>query len=122
MYGRFHGDIDNHLSVLESYVNAQVAFENSNRHGQLVCDANLYDAIHGTLEVDIASGPLSNVVAQSINASGRMGTGENIPNWSFVNNHDQEHNVAAVIPVPTLKQGGATPGTALYRSKQSASF
>jgi dextransucrase len=114
MSQRYGQDMNNHLhlSVIESYVDPQIAFENSNGNGQLAYDGNLYDAMYSSLGQANPSAPLSDVFTKSIVGQARLGTGTAIPNWSFVTNHDQEHNVIAKIPVPPSQVNGFTPDAA----------
>ena len=119
MSSRYQNNIDNHLSIIESYVDAQVDFENSNRNGQLVYDADLY----GNMLSSLGQGhsPLSSIITGSIAAAARNG-GTAPPNWSFVNNHDQEHNVIANIPVSATQANGATPGSAAWQLAEMATY
>lgn len=86
---------EQHLSYIESYTSAQVPFERDNCQGQLVLDAAQYEAFlasFGKKQLGVYTVFTKSVVSRI------DPTFNPIPNWSFVNNHDQEHNVLAEIP------------------------
>jgi dextransucrase len=108
-----------HLSYIESYTAAQVPFERSNNQGQLVLDSAQYDAFlaaFGKKQQAVYS-VFTNSVVNRLQPAANP-----IPNWSFVNNHDQEHNVLATIPLTPEEAGGAVPGTLAYELKQFAKY
>ncbi|WP_175712399.1 glycoside hydrolase family 70 protein [Burkholderia ambifaria] len=119
MSGRYGHDMNNHLSVIESYVDPQSAFENSNGNGQLAYDGTLYYTMYNTLGQANPGGPLSDIFAKSIVGQARFGVGTAIPNWSFVTNHDQEHNVIEKIPVPPTQKAGYTPDAAVQLAQMA---
>lgn len=121
MRQRYASDIDNHLAVLENYVPAQRDFEASNHHGQLVYDAALYNALHDGLET-----PASGISFQQMLSASYVdrlgGTGAPVPNWSFVNNHDQEQNLISSIPLSAAEAGDAAPGSVAYKMAQMEKY
>jgi dextransucrase len=108
---------NDNLNYIESYVDDQVAFENENGNPQLAYDDDPYYAYLDALGDGTPSKPLSTTITSSlvdrVNPSGTV-----TPNWSFVNNHDQEHNVMATIPVTDVQTGGASYGTKQYQLAQ----
>jgi glycosidase len=111
----YKGNMDNHLSILESYVDEQIGFENSNRNGQLTYNADLYNALAASLEQANPTTPLSDIVNKSISVAHTTITGTPLPNWSFVNNHDQESNVAGSIPLTAAQANGSVAGSNAWR-------
>ncbi len=118
----FKNKMDKHLSILESYVDEQIGFENSNRNGQLTYDADLYNALAATLEQVNPSAPLSDIVNKSIAIAHTTITGTPLPNWSFVNNHDQESNVGGSIPLTATQANGSVPGSNAWRLAEMAIY
>lgn len=107
-------DHDNHLSYIESYVTAQVGFEQSNKFGQMVMDAGPYSGLLFSFGRGWA--PLRYAFEASL--IDRVHGGQPMPNWSFVNNHDQEHNLLGSIPLSQDEAAGSTPGSLAYELHQ----
>jgi glycosidase len=108
-------DVNEHLSYIESYVPQQVPFEESNDNGQLVMDAGPYLSYlnsFGRKQVAVYN-VFTNSVNDRIN-----GYAEGVPNWSFVNNHDQEFNLISPIPLTPEEAGDLVPGTFAYEKVQ----
>ncbi|MGP7817315.1 glycoside hydrolase family 70 protein [Niallia sp. 01092] len=114
---RFGKNLNNHLSYIESYTDNQVDFENSINNGQLVYDHKQWAAMRDSLGKASNPSPLSNI----INSSFVDRTNQNakkVPNWSFVNNHDQEHNILEKILVSEAEANGAKPHTLQHEAIQ----
>lgn len=123
MSERYGRNLNDHLTYIESYVDSQVTFQNnSNDNGQLVYDHHLYGALHQALGQEWSWRWLSDIVGSSyVDRTGARG-GVTVPNWSFVNNHDQEHNVLHEIPLTAEEAGGAVKGTLAYEKIQYAKY
>jgi dextransucrase len=118
MSSRYGDDLNNHLSYIESYTDNQVDFLNNNNNGQLAYDHHLYGALMATLGSASSWRPLSDIVSSSyVNRTDTSGA-EAIPNWSFVNNHDQEHNILREITLTEEEANGTEPGTREYEEYQ----
>lgn len=111
-------DVNNHLSYIESYVATQVDFQQSNNFGQLVMDAGPFSGFLFSFGRDWA--PLRYAFEASL--VDRVNGGQAAPNWSFVNNHDQEHNILAGIPLTEEEAGGTQPGSQPYELRQFAKY
>lgn len=102
---------DNQLSYIESYGEQQNGFLNAHQNGQLAMDGVLFYSLETSLSK--TKQPLKTIVTNS--AVNRAGTGNAIPNWSFVNNHDQEKNRVNQIMLDLyginsyVKYGNETP-------------
>ena len=113
------GNVNDSLNFIESYVPEQVALENDNGNPQLAYDVQPYYAYQNALMKLNPSQDLSTTVTSSLVDRTESGAGTTaIPNWSWVNNHDQEHNVVATIPVSDLQTGGQPYGTKAYQLAQ----
>ena len=110
--------VNDSLNYLESYVQEQVPYLNANGNAQLAYDAQPYYAYKDALGYSSPQRYLSDTITSSFvdRTSGTSNTA--IPNWSWVNNHDQEHNVAALIPVTDEQTGGASYGTRQFQQAQ----
>lgn len=118
MSSRFGNDLNNHLSYIESYTDNQLGFENSTGNGQLVYDHGMFGALRDSLGKDHNWRPLSDIVTSSyVNRANPDGS-KPTPNWSFVMNHDQEHNGIKGIPLTEEEAGGAKKNTVEYEKKQ----
>jgi dextransucrase len=92
MKEHFGSDLNNHISYIESYSDAEKGFEDSNGNPQLAMDYGLFYTLNNTLGKATPTQSLSTLETNStVNRSG-SGTSNNTPNWSFVTNHDQEKN------------------------------
>ncbi|WP_158592123.1 glycoside hydrolase family 70 protein [Pseudomonas cavernicola] len=111
-------DVNNHLSYIESYVASQVDFQQSNKFGQLVMDAGPFSGFLFSFGRDWA--PLRYAFTASL--VDRVNRAAAMPNWSFVNNHDQEHNILAGIPLTAEEAGGTQPGSQPYELRQFAKY
>ncbi|MBT2696558.1 dextransucrase [Bacillus sp. ISL-40] len=117
MTTRYGNNLNDHLSYIESYTDDQLSFENNNNNGQLVYDHKLFGALRNSLGRASGNNPLSDLV----NASYVDRTNPNadrVPNWSFANNHDQEHNVLHDIPLTAEEANGTKPDTPEYEAIQ----
>lgn len=88
----FGSDNDSNLSYIESYSSIQNSFENNNGNGQLAMDYGLYYAFQDVLSKGGSSKPLTNLATNSVVNRSSSKNSTATPNWSFVNNHDQEKN------------------------------
>nr|WP_243862281.1 Ig-like domain repeat protein [Frigoribacterium faeni] len=116
---RYGDDQLSHLNFIESYVDEQVPFLNGTGNGQLAYDDELHYAYFDALGEGDPSKPLSTVVTNSY--KDRTGTGSTdtvIPNWSFVTNHDTEHNDMAKISLTAEQAGGFPYGTKEFQLAQ----
>lgn len=82
----FGDDQANHLSYIESYLASQ-----NTGSAQLVMDANLFTALTNSLG-KANKQSLTTLATNSTVVRSGSGTTATTPNWSFVNNHDQEKN------------------------------
>jgi hypothetical protein len=121
MNSRYPGRWNDHLSYIESYTDNQVGFENNNRNRQLVYDHKLFGAFRGSLGKSSSASPLTDLINSSYINRTNPAAGK-IPNWSFVNNHDQEHNVLDVIPLTAEEAKGAVKGTLQYEAIQFGKY
>lgn len=114
-------DVNDHLSYIESYTTAQVPFEKSNQYGQLVMDNGPYLAYLGAFGRKTQA--VNTVFQGSVNDRVNGYAAEDaVPNWSFINNHDQEYNVISTIPLTAEEAAGTTPGTFAYEKIQFAKY
>ncbi|MDO9456888.1 Ig-like domain repeat protein [Nocardioides sp.] len=114
-------DAADNLSYIESYVDEQVPFLNQNGNPQLAYDTSPYYAFLDALGEAQPERSLTDVFTTSkVDRIGETGTA--IPNWSFVTNHDTEHNDMAVIPVTSEEAGGQPYGTKAYQLAQYAKY
>lgn len=111
-------DVNNHLSYIESYVASQVDFQQSNNFGQLVMDAGPFSGFLFSFGRDWL--PLRYAFEASL--IDRVNGGQAVPNWSFVNNHDQEHNILVEIPLTAEEAGDTRPGSQPYELRQFAKY
>ncbi|WP_035322188.1 glycoside hydrolase family 70 protein [Peribacillus kribbensis] len=89
----FGSDQNNHLSYIESYSNVQNQFEKEYGNGQLVMDHNLYYSLQNALARGTNKpGALKTIASNSVVNRTASSIVDPTPNWSFVNNHDQEKN------------------------------
>ncbi|AKM18207.1 Glucosyltransferase-SI precursor [Geobacillus sp. 12AMOR1] len=88
----FGNDLNNHLSYIESYTSKAEKFENENGNPHLTMDWALYYTLQDTLGKGTPSQKLSTIATNSVVNRSGSGSAHAIPNWSFVNNHDQEKN------------------------------
>lgn len=109
--------VDN-LNFIESYVPEQVPFLNENGNPQLAYDTRTFYAYQAALGDSNPVRWLTDVVTESFVDRTGDSSETAIPNWSFVNNHDTEHNDMAVIPVTDEETGGAPYGTKAYQLAQ----
>ncbi|WP_052702730.1 glycoside hydrolase family 70 protein [Paenibacillus beijingensis] len=117
MSSRFGDDLNNHLSYIESYTDNQLGFENSTGNGQLVYDHGVFGALRDSLGKEHNWRPLSDIVTSSyVNRANP--DAKPTPNWSFVMNHDQEHNGIKGIPLTEEEAGGTKKNTVDYEKKQ----
>lgn len=107
-------DVNDHLSYIESYVAQQVPFLESNRYGQLAMDAGPFSGLLFSFGRDQA--PVRMAFEASI--IDRANSGPAVPNWSFVNNHDQEHNILVEVPLTEEEAQGFEPGSQPYELLQ----
>ncbi|WP_460426622.1 glycoside hydrolase family 70 protein [Azotobacter armeniacus] len=107
-------DVNEHLSYIESYVDQQVDFEQSNNYGQMAMDAGPFSGLMFSFGRDWA--PLRYAFEASL--IDRVNGGPALPNWSFVNNHDQEHNILVTVPLTEEEAGGHEWGTQPYELRQ----
>lgn len=117
MSSRYGTDMNKHLTYIESYTDNQVDFENSNNNGQLVYDHRLFGTMRDSLGKEWSWRPLSDIVSSSY-VDRNNPSSKAIPNWSFVNNHDQEHNALHGIPLTAEEAGEAEHGTLAYEKIQ----
>ena len=114
-------DVNDHLSYIESYTTAQVPFEKSNDYGQLVMDNGPYLAYLGSFGRKQQA--VNTVFQGSVNDRVNGYAPEDaVPNWSFINNHDQEYNVLSTIPLTAEEAAGTEPGTLAYERIQFAKY
>ncbi|MGC5224591.1 glycoside hydrolase family 70 protein [Micromonospora sp. DT81.3] len=110
-------DVNEHLSYIESYTTAQVPFEESNQFGQLVMDNGPYLSYLGAF--GRKNQAVNNVFEGSVNDRVNGYAPEDaVPNWSFINNHDQEFNVISPIPLTPEEAGDLEPNTFAYEKVQ----
>jgi hypothetical protein len=121
MNSRYPGRWNDHLTYIESYTDNQLGFENNNRNRQLVYDHKLFGAFRASLGKSTGAGPLTDLVNSSY-VDRTNPAASKIPNWSFVNNHDQEHNVLDVIPLTAAEAKGAVKGTLQYEAIQFGKY
>ncbi|TBW34927.1 dextransucrase [Azotobacter chroococcum] len=107
-------DVNEHLSYIESYVAQQVDFEQSNNYGQMAMDAGPFSGLMFSFGRDWA--PLRYAFEASL--IDRVNGGPALPNWSFVNNHDQEHNILVNVPLTEEEAGGYEPNSQPYELRQ----
>jgi dextransucrase len=109
-------DVNEHLSYIESYVEKQIGFEeDENNNGQLVMDAGPYlNYLNSFGRKQVA---VNTVFTSSVNDRVN-GYEDPVPNWSFINNHDQEFNVINPIPLTPEEAGDAEKGTFEYEKIQ----
>ena len=113
--------MNDNLSYIESYTTAQVPFEKSNQYGQLVMDNGPYLAYLGAFGRKTQA--VNTVFQASVNDRVNGYAPEDaVPNWSFINNHDQEYNVISTIPLTAEEAAGTTPGTFAYEKIQFAKY
>ena len=121
---RYGNDQLDHLNYIESYVDEQVPYLNGTGNGQLAYDDEMYYAYLNSLGKANPTQALSTTATNSF--SNRTGTGPGsakvIPNWSFVTNHDTEHNVMAEIPLTAAQADGHPYGTKEYQLAQYAIY
>jgi dextransucrase len=120
---RYGDDQLAHLNFIESYVDEQVPFLNGTGNGQLAYDDEMYYAYLNALGEGDPAQALSTTATNSF--SNRTGDGPDdavIPNWSFVTNHDTEHNVMAEIPLTDAQANGFPYGTKEYQLAQYAIY
>jgi dextransucrase len=121
---RYGDDQLDHLNFIESYVDEQVPFLNSTGNGQLAYDDEMHYAYLNALGEGDPTQPLSTTTTNSF--ANRSGDGPDssdvIPNWSFVTNHDTEHNEMAQIPLTAEQAGGFPYGTKEYQLAQYAIY
>jgi dextransucrase len=107
-------DVNEHLSYIESYVTAQVGFQQSNNFGQLAMDAGPFSGLLFSFGRDMA--PARYAFEASL--IDRANNGPAFPNWSFVNNHDQEHNILVQVPLTEAEAEGYEPHSQPYELRQ----
>ncbi|WP_223067679.1 glycoside hydrolase family 70 protein [Paenibacillus caui] len=118
MSSRYGSNLNNHLTYIESYTDNQVDFQNNqNNNGQLVYDHGLFGKLRISLGKVDSWRPLSEIVSASY-VDRTNPNSQRTPNWSFVNNHDQEHNALEWIPVSEEEANGAKPHTLAYEAIQ----
>lgn len=117
MSSRYGDDLNNHLSFIESYTDNQLDFQNNNNNGQLVYDHRMFGAMREVLGNEPSWRPLSDIVSSSY-VDRTNPNSVKTPNWSFVNNHDQEHNALKAIPLTEEEANGAKPKTLEYEMIQ----
>lgn len=117
MSSRYGKDLNSHLSFIESYTDNQVDFENNNNNGQLVYDHRMFGAMREALGSASSWRPLKDIVSSSY-VDRTNPDSFKTPNWSFVNNHDQEHNAIKPIPLTTEEANGVKPKTLAYEMIQ----
>jgi len=106
--------VNDNLSYIESYVEPQIQYLNDNGNAQLAYDSGPHYAYLNALAKLIPTQNLSDTITSSM-VNRVDSTGTAIPNWSFVNNHDQETGILGMIPVTDLQTGGAPYGTKEYQ-------
>lgn len=121
MSSRYGKDLNSHLSFIESYTDNQVDFENNNNNGQLVYDHRMFGAMRDVLGNAWSWRPLKDIVSSSY-VDRTNPNSFKTPNWSFVNNHDQEHNAIKPIPLTAEEANGVKPKTLAYEMIQFEKF
>ncbi|KWZ85978.1 alpha amylase, catalytic domain protein [Heyndrickxia coagulans] len=108
MKQHFGSHLNDHLSYIETYESAGTNFENANGNPQLMMDYALFYSLQNALGKNSPSNNLSTIATNAVVNRASAGTANATPNWSFVNNHDQEKNRVNRI---MLDQYGIKPGT-----------
>lgn len=121
MSDRYASDINNHLSLIETYDDGQICYENNNRNAQLIYDTGLYFGLLSALGEPKSDTPLREAVTASV-IDRINGSAAVPPNWSFANNHDQENNLVKALPLTDSEAEGLDDGSFDYLTAQMEKY
>lgn len=113
-----HFGKQDYLSYIESYKASQRSYMKENNNEQLIMDSDLYFTLRSALKAS-QKRPLRDLAKLSVVDREGYGATDVQPNWSFVNNHDQEKNRVNQI---MLDMFGIKAGAQYSKTDQPKSF